>query len=107
VTISTGGKMTDRLVPKQTYSSPISYVGATRRLLVWMRRPGWWRRPIGWLALVVAWTLLTVYYTGLFLVLWPVVIPFRLFRRHQRKSLAVQRAQLEEMRRLTAGPPTG
>jgi hypothetical protein len=41
--------------------------------------------------------LLAVYYTGLFLLFWPVVIPFRLFRRHQRKSLAVQKAQLEAM----------
>jgi hypothetical protein len=96
----------NRLVPRQTYASPLSYSGSVRRLFAWTRKPGWWRRPLGWTAIVLAVLLVSLYYLTIFGLLFWFVIPFRFFRRHQRKSLAVQQAQLEEMRRLSVGPPS-
>lgn len=87
-----------QIVTKQTYASPLSYAGSTRRLLAWARKRRW-RWPITIVAILLAWTVVTGFYVTFAFFFWAIV-PFRLIRRHQRKSLAVQQAQLEEMRRL-------
>jgi Flp pilus assembly protein TadB len=95
-----------RLVAKQTYSSPMSFVGSARRLTRWARR-GWWAWPLAIVALIFMWTFLVLWYLIVFGLFGIITVPLRLHRRGQRKSLAVQQAQLEEMRKLAerSGPP--
>ena len=61
------------IITKQTYASPMSYVGSTRRMITWARK----RRAIGaeviaWtavvLGLVLAWVLLAAWYFIIFVV---------------------------------------
>ena len=86
-------------MPTGTYASPLSFVGSTRRLIGLARRQPWlW--PIVLVAIPAAWLFLVVWYVIVFGLFGLVTIPFRLIRRGQRKSLALQRTQLEEMRKL-------
>lgn len=106
------------LTTKQSYSSPMSYVGITRRAsrLVRVAVTG---KPTGWaIAILVVLVPLSLAFVALmYLVLaaWYVVIfglfglltiPFRLFRRSgrkrehlQREQLATMQAMLDEQRR--------
>lgn len=87
----------------QTYASPMSFAGATRRLLGW---PGP-MKLLGLLLLPIVWVALVPWYFVVFVIFGVFTIPFRLIRRGQRKSLATQkqmlaeqRAQIDEIRRL-------
>jgi hypothetical protein len=83
----------------ETYAAPMSFVGATRRLLGWGRG-----NPVKLAAAVVAvpisWMVVAVWYVVVFGLFAIITIPFRLIRRSQRKTLALQRQQLEELKRL-------
>lgn len=96
------------ILTKQTYASPMSYVGSTRRMLSWARkgRPIWaevfvWTGVV--LGLLLTWALLAVWYFIIFVVFGLFVIPFRLHRRAQRKELQLQKAQLATMQAMMAG----
>lgn len=62
---------TTPLIQKRTYSSPLSFVGATRRTIAWARRSGSGSLPMGVLAAVAAVLWLLVMYV--FIVGWYVV----------------------------------
>lgn len=96
------------ILTKQTYASPMSYVGATRRMLVWAQRDrATWAEIAAWtavaLGLVLVWALLGVWYVLIFGLFGLFVIPYRLVRRSQRKSAQVQRVQLATMQAMMAG----
>ncbi len=99
-----GAIMSERLVARQTYSSPMSFVGSTRRLSGWARRAAW-RWPFAVVAMLGMWMFLAVWYVVVFGLFGIITIPLRLHRRGQRKSQAVQEAQLAEMRKLAERPP--
>jgi hypothetical protein len=92
---------TDPVLKSQTYAAPLSFMGSGRRIVAWAKKigsrsPG--LRVAAWVAAVLAvlitWAFVTVWYfvaLGLFGLL---MIPYRLVRRSQRKSLHVQRATL-------------
>jgi hypothetical protein len=86
-----------------TSSSPLSFVGATKRLLAWPPRYEGTAQTLAWvafaLALPVVWSLLSVWYVVIFVFLGWFTIPWRLLRRAQRKSLHVQERQLEVQQR--------
>lgn len=96
--------MTDLIVLKQTYSSPLSFVGATRRLTGWARRKHGAASTLAWFAVVLAlplvWVFLVVWYVVALGVFGVFTFPWRWHRRHQRKSLAVQEAQLATMQEM-------
>jgi hypothetical protein len=94
------GLPTDPTLKSKTYSSPMSYIGSTRRILAWATKFGK-RTPafavVGWLlavsALLFMWSFLTIWYSVI-LFFGFVVIPYRLIRRSQRKNLHVQQTSL-------------
>lgn len=96
----------DRLVPRQTYSSPTSFVGSARRLGAWAGRGSTVASVLKWplaaVAISLVWAFLGVWYVVVFGVFGLFTIPFRLFRRGQRKSLAVQTEQLRTMKELAS-----
>ncbi len=89
-----------------TISSPLSYTGATRRTTAWIRKAG---ASSGWMMalaiigaslwLVLIWSFITCWYVALLLML-PIVVPYRMIRRSQRKSAKVQQSQLEAIQQL-------
>lgn len=90
---------------KQSRSSPLSFVGASRRLSSWTRgRRSTVGKVASWAALVVVlpmvWLFLVVWYVVAFGVFGIVTVPLRLLRRHQRKALAVQEEQRDLLRQL-------
>jgi Flp pilus assembly protein TadB len=94
------------VVQRQTYSSPLSFVGITRRTTAWIRRVG--TNP-GLTALAVAAGLVFLFMMYAFIAVWYFVIfflfgiftfPFRLLRRGQRKQEHLQREQLATMQAL-------
>jgi Flp pilus assembly protein TadB len=96
------------ILTKQTYASPMSYVGSTRRVLVWARHDrATWAEIAAWtaavLGLLLIWTLLATWYVLIFVVFGIFVFPYRLIRRSQRKSAHVQRVQLATMQAMMAG----
>jgi hypothetical protein len=96
------------ILTKQTYASPMSYVGSTRRILRWGRkdRPVW-AQVLAWagavLGILLAWTFLAGWYVIIFGVFGIFAIPYRLHRRNQRKELHLQRTQLATMQAMMAG----
>ena len=96
------------ILDKQTYSAPMSFVGATKRILTWAGRPRstalavtvWTTVALG---LVIVWALLVCWYVVIFGLFGIFTFPYRLIRRHQRKALHVQRAQLAAMQTFVAG----
>ena len=96
------------ILSKQTYASPMSFVGATKRILTWADKPRStglavtvWASVI--LSLVLVWALLACWYVVIFGLFGIFTFPYRLIRRSQRKSQHVQRAQLATMQAMMAG----
>jgi hypothetical protein len=91
------------IMRKQTYSSPMSFVGITRRGTAWMRKVGTnpWKAALAVVALLVfpptMYGVILFWYVIVFGVFGLFTIPFRFIRRGQRKSEAVQRQQLATM----------
>lgn len=96
---------------KRTFASPTSYVGATRRIWAttrsWRASPTWWRRIVPYgaslLLTAVAVILVTLYYLVLLVALglwFPILIPFRLIRRVDRKEESRRMEDFEESDRL-------
>lgn len=100
-------------ISRQTYSSPMSFIGITRRSTAWLRRVGRVSKPRFTLAitavvlfLVVMYAVVTVWYLTFFGVFGIFTIPWRFMRRAsrkqehlQREQLATMQAMLEEQRR--------
>jgi Flp pilus assembly protein TadB len=88
----------------QSYSSPLSFVGSTRRLLGWPGRKTGPTAIMAWTGVAVAlpciWLFLLGWYLVVFGLFGVITIPLRLLRRHQRKELAVQQKQLEALQKL-------
>ncbi|HSZ36790.1 MAG TPA: hypothetical protein VK773_06830 [Acidimicrobiales bacterium] len=95
------GLPTEPVVKSQTYASPMSYVGSTRRIVAWagktaQRSPSYavlaW--VLGAFALLFMWSFLLIWYFVVFFLFGIFMIPYRLVRRSQRKSLHVQKTTL-------------
>lgn len=95
------GLPTKPVMKSQTYASPMSYVGSTRRIVAWAKGAG--ARNAGlavlvWSVAVVAmlcmWSFLLFWYFIAFGLFGVFVLPFRAIRRSQRKSHHVQRQTL-------------
>lgn len=90
---------------KTGFSSPMSFVGSTRRAIAWATKhdtPAMkiaaWTGVLLWLPLF--WTFLALWYLVAFGVFGIITVPVRFFRRSQRKSLALQQQQTELMRQM-------
>jgi hypothetical protein len=92
---------TDPVLKSQTYAAPLSFMGSGRRIVAWAKKigsrsPG--LRVMAWvgavLAILVTWAFVTLWYFVVFGLFGILMIPYRLVRRSQRKSLHVQRATL-------------
>ena len=84
---------------KQTYSAPMSFTGATKRILNWaVGSIG--KRITAWIALPFVWVFLVLWYIIVLGIFGIFTIPFRLIRRSQRKSNAIAQSQLDELKRL-------
>jgi hypothetical protein len=95
------GLPTEPVMKSQTYASPMSYVGSTRRIVAWAKKAGVRNAGIAvlvWSAAVLAmlfmWTFLLFWYFIAFGLFGVFVFPFRAIRRSQRKSQHVQRQTL-------------
>lgn len=95
------GMPTTPVIESRTYAAPLSFVGSTRRIIHWSRgalRRSPHLRVLLWvvtvLALLVSWALVTCWYLVVFGLFGIVMIPYRLIRRSQRKSLHVQQTAL-------------
>src|SRR5690348_14180563 len=91
-----------QLLSTPTYPSPMSFIGATKRILTWADKPrssglavAVWVSVI--LSLILVWALLACWYVVIFGLFGIFTIPYRLVRRSQRKSQHVQRVQLATM----------
>ena len=91
---------------RETYASPMSFVGSTRRTARWVHSQSAWLWTIAAPALLMFWMFLLVWYFIVFGVFGLIAIPFRSHRRHQRKELAVQQRQLEAIERMAASQGT-
>lgn len=90
------------VMDKQTYASPMSYIGSTRRILAWAHRertslPAAAVWTVAITGVVGAFMLVSVWYMLTFGLLWVVMVPWRLHRRGQRKALQLQQVQLATM----------
>jgi Flp pilus assembly protein TadB len=91
------------VVARQTYSSPMSFIGSARRIGAWAQRQS--TNPattiLAWaaalVAIVVIWSLVFSWYLIVFGLFGVFTFPYRLMRRGQRRSLAVQKHQLATM----------
>jgi hypothetical protein len=92
------------MMSKQTYASPMSYVGSSRRATAFVRRVGtspiraslaWTAAAlfvgVMWFAVLPVWYFVTIILFGWFM------IPFRLVRRSHRKQEHIQKTQLATM----------
>jgi len=92
------------MMSKQTYASPMSYVGSSRRATAFVRRVGtspiraslaWTAAALFvglmWFAVLPVWYFVTIILFGWFM------IPFRLVRRSHRKQEHIQKTQLATM----------
>ncbi len=95
------GLPTDPKIKSQTYASPMSYVGSTRRIVSWAtklakRSPAYgvlaWVSAV--LALLFMWSFLIFWYFVVFFLFGIFTFPYRLIRRSQRKTLHVQKTAL-------------
>lgn len=96
------------IINKQTYASPLSYIGATRRIAAWARGDrSTWAAVAVWTAAVIAmlsaWAFVTVWYVIIFGLFGVVTFPYRLMRRSQRKALHTQQVQLATMQAMMVG----
>jgi hypothetical protein len=88
---------------KQTFASPLSYIGSTRRATAWVRKVGtnWWKFSLATFALIIwlslIWAFVTVWYLIVFGIFGIFTFPYRFMRRAQRKELALQSQQLATM----------
>jgi hypothetical protein len=114
------GLPTNPVVKSKTYAAPLSFVGSTRRIVGWTkgalsRNPS--LRVLLWivtvLALLVMWAFVTLWYFVVFGLFGIFMIPYRLVRRSQRKSLhvqqttlATQQAMLQQMTMMQQQAPT-
>jgi membrane glycosyltransferase len=95
------GMPTAPVVKSKTYAAPLSFVGSTRRIVAWSRgaieRNPHMRAPL-WImtvsALLVSWAVVFCWYAVVFGLFGILMIPYRLVRRSQRKSLHVQETAL-------------
>ena len=91
------------IMAKQSYASPLSFVGSTRREIAWAKRhsTAWWTTTLVILALVVmlplTWALDLIWFVVVTLLFGVFTFPYRLMRRSQRKQEAYQRQQLATM----------
>lgn len=91
------------IMRKQTYSSPMSYIGITRRGTAWLRRVGDTRLKTGFavvalgLYLAVMYVIVTGWYLVIFGVFGLFTFPYRLIRRSHRKQEHLQKQQLATM----------
>ncbi len=95
------GLPVDPVLKSQTYASPMSYVGSTRRILAWAKKAAVRNAGVNvvvWIAAVLAlmlmWTFLIFWYFVVFGLFGIFVFPFRMIRRSQRKSQHVQQQSL-------------
>jgi hypothetical protein len=95
------GLPTAPVVKSQTYAAPLSLVGSTRRITRWVggavERNPQLRVPLYVLmvlAVLVAWATVLTWYLVVFGLFGIFMIPYRLIRRSQRKSLHVQQTAL-------------
>jgi hypothetical protein len=92
------------ITPKQTFASPMSYVGITRRTTAWVRHVGQsgpvqaifaWTAAV--LFLIMMYAVLVVWYFVIFVIFGLLTLPYRIIRRSQRKQTALQAQQLATM----------
>ncbi len=95
------GLPTEPVMKSQTYASPMSYVGSTRRIVAWAKKTGARNAGIAvlvWavaaIAVLLMWAFLLVWYLFVFGLFGVLVFPFRVVRRSQRKSQHLQRQSL-------------
>ena len=95
------GLPTEPAIKSQTYSAPLSFVGSTRRIVSWASKTAQRSSALAVLAwaggilfLILAWVFILAWYLVVFGLFGVFVIPYRLVRRSQRKSLHVQRTAL-------------
>jgi Flp pilus assembly protein TadB len=92
------------VLEKRSYSSPLSFVGATSRLVrlpegignVWLLVAAWTAVALG---LLVVWALLLCWYAVAFGVFGVLTFPWRWHRRSQRKAQHLAEAQLALLQR--------
>ncbi len=92
---------TEPVMTSQTYASPMSYVGSTRRIVAWAAAAGVRNAGVAvlvWsvavMAMLCMWAFLVFWYVIVFGLFGVFVFPFRAVRRSQRKSHHVQRQTL-------------
>lgn len=95
------GLPVDPVLKSQTYASPMSYIGSTRRILAWAKKAAVRNagvKVLVWIvavsALLLMWTFLVIWYFVVFGLFGVFVFPFRMIRRSQRKSQHVQQQSL-------------
>lgn len=97
------------VLTKRSYSSPLSFVGATSRIVhaIYRIQTAWLRVTtlvLSWLLLLPSvWALLLCWYALAFGVFGVFVIPWRLHRRNQRKAQHLAEAQLAAFQRFSGG----
>lgn len=92
------------MMSKQTYASPMSYIGITRRGTAWVRRVGgglWWKATLAVLGVIVflavMYVVLLAWYFVVFVLFGVFTFPYRLVRRSHRKQEHLQKQQLATM----------
>jgi hypothetical protein len=91
------------IMRKQTYASPMSYIGITRRGTAWLRSVGDTRLKTGFavigltLFLAVMYVVVTGWYLVIFGIFGLFTFPYRLIRRSHRKQEHFQKQQLATM----------
>ena len=91
------------IMRKQTYASPMSFVGITRRGTAWVRLVGdnWWKASLAVVAVLLFLTsmyaIIAVWYVIIFGLFGVFTFPFRLVRRSHRKQEHLQKQQLATM----------
>ena len=91
------------IMRKQSYASPMSYIGITRRGTAWVRRVGdnRWKTGLAVTALVLflaaMYVVLLGWYFIIFVLFGVFTFPYRLVRRSHRKQEHMQKQQLATM----------
>lgn len=95
---------TTPIMAKQTYASPMSYIGITRRTTAWIRKVGAAgpaQAAAAWFGgasfLIMMYCFLMFWYFWTFVIFGAFAFPYRWIRRGQRKQQAVQSQQLATM----------
>jgi len=90
--------------PRVVVSSPLSFAGSAQR--IWPVTAGYDGNPwakagmitLATVLIVLAWSFVACWYCTIFLCFGVFVIPWRLLRRHQRRSEALQRELIDTIR---------